>query len=60
MAKCTFCGDNIQPGSGLMFVLNTGDSRYYCSRKCEKNQTKLKRDPKNIKWTEASRKARGK
>ena len=60
MVKCTFCGKNIEQGTGKMLVLNTGDIRYYCSNKCEKNQMKLKRNPKNLKWTEAYRKAKTK
>ena len=56
MAKCTFCGSNIEQGTGKMLVLNTGDVKYYCSNKCEKNHTKLKRLPRDTKWTQEFRK----
>ena len=60
MVKCTFCGIIMPPGTGKLLARNNGDLFYYCSRKCEKNQTKLKRIPRNIKWTEEARKAKGK
>ena len=34
-----------------MFVHLSGKIDYFCSRKCEKNKLKLKRNPKNFKWT---------
>ena len=49
--KCTFCGYEINPGTGKMFVLNTGNILYFCSKKCEKNQLKLRRKPRSMKWT---------
>ncbi len=60
MVKCTFCGMNIEQGTGKMSVLNAGVVRYYCSNKCEKNHNKLRREPRKIKWTQDSRKARKK
>jgi len=60
MVKCTFCGINISEGTGKMLILNTGNINNYCSNKCEKNHLKLKRTPRNIKWTEDSRKLRKK
>lgn len=50
MVKCSFCGNEITPGTGLLFVRNDGKTFYYCSRKCEKNMLKLGRNPRKIKW----------
>jgi large subunit ribosomal protein L24e len=48
--KCSFCNNNIEAGTGVMFVKNDGKIFYFCSKKCEKNMLKLKREPKNVKW----------
>lgn len=56
MVKCTFCGNNIEQGTGKMLVKNDGSIFYYCSNKCEKNQQKLGRLPRNIKWTQEYKK----
>lgn len=48
--KCTFCGRDIEPGSGLMYVLNDGTVYWFCSSKCWKNFN-MKRDPRAYKWT---------
>lgn len=56
MVKCSFCGNNIEQGTGKIFAKNDGSIFYYCSKKCEKNQLKLKRIPRNIKWTQEFRK----
>ncbi len=56
MVKCTFCGNNIEQGTGKMLAKNDGSIFYYCSNKCEKNQQKLGRLPRNTKWTQEYRK----
>lgn len=56
MVKCSFCGYEIEKGTGKMFVYKTGKSIYFCSAKCEKNTLKLKRNPVNIKWTKFHKK----
>ena len=56
MPKCTFCGDNIEKGTGKMFVYSSGKVANFCSNKCEKNLLKLKRKPLNVKWTAEYRK----
>jgi large subunit ribosomal protein L24e len=48
--KCSFCNDNIELGTGKMFVKNDGKVLYFCSSKCEKNMIKLKREPARVKW----------
>lgn len=57
--KCSFCGSGIEPGTGKMFVKRDGTIYYFCSSKCESNM-ELGRIPRRIRWTEQSRKARGK
>ncbi|MBU0457186.1 MAG: 50S ribosomal protein L24e [Nanoarchaeota archaeon] len=60
MPKCTFCGNQIEKGTGKLFVYSNGKTANFCSNKCEKNLHKLKRKPSKIPWTEAYRKERGK
>jgi large subunit ribosomal protein L24e len=51
--KCSFCKKSILPGTGKMFVKNSGEIVYFCSSKCEKNYL-MKRDPKKLKWARGS------
>jgi large subunit ribosomal protein L24e len=48
--KCSFCGGQIEPGTGLLFVRNDGALLWFCSSKCRKNALKLKRNPRKVKW----------
>ncbi|NIO44870.1 MAG: 50S ribosomal protein L24e [Candidatus Aenigmarchaeota archaeon] len=48
--RCSFCNENIEAGTGKMFVRNDGKVFYFCSGKCEKNMLKLRREPKDVKW----------
>ncbi|AAB90471.1 MULTISPECIES: 50S ribosomal protein L24e [Archaeoglobus] len=48
---CSFCGYDIEPGTGKMYVRRDGRVFYFCSGKCEKNMLKLKRKPRKLKWT---------
>ena len=50
--KCTFCGINIEKGTGKTYARNSGKLVYLCSTKCEKNMFKLERKPRNTYWTE--------
>ncbi|MBN2478069.1 50S ribosomal protein L24 [Candidatus Micrarchaeota archaeon] len=52
MAVCSFCGNEIKPGTGVRFVRKDGKSFSYCSSKCQKN-TKLGREGRRKKWTKA-------
>ncbi|MBC7109907.1 MAG: TRASH domain-containing protein [Archaeoglobi archaeon] len=47
--RCSFCGDEIEPGTGKMLVMRSGTIYYFCSSKCEKNFA-LKRIPRKLKW----------
>ncbi len=49
--KCSFCGERIEPGTGMMYVKNDGTILWFCSSKCKKNMLKLRRNPKKMKWT---------
>jgi len=52
---CTFCGSEINPGTGKMVVEPSGAVDFYCSSKCEKN-VGLKRTARKVKWTKDYRK----
>jgi large subunit ribosomal protein L24e len=56
---CSFCGIQIEPGTGKMFVKKDGTIFYFCSTKCQNNQ-KLGRVPRRVQWTKAGKKALGK
>ncbi len=49
--KCSFCGREIEKGTGKMFVRKSGAILYFCSNKCEKNMLKLGRKARKLKWT---------
>ncbi|MFH1054430.1 MAG: 50S ribosomal protein L24e [Candidatus Woesearchaeota archaeon] len=51
MVKCSFCGYEIEKGKGKIFVQKDGKALNFCKMKCEKNQFKLKRKARNLKWT---------
>ncbi len=51
MVNCSFCGKNIKEGTGKIFVKVDGKVLRFCGSKCEKNLLKLKRKPRNFKWT---------
>lgn len=48
--KCSFCNQEIEPGTGLMYVKNDGTILRFCSSKCRKNMLKLKRVSRQLKW----------
>ncbi len=56
---CSFCGEQIEPGTGKMYVRRDGTIFYFCSTKCQNNYS-LRRVPRRVEWTAAGRKARGK
>ncbi|AEE93639.1 MULTISPECIES: 50S ribosomal protein L24e [Acidianus] len=49
--KCSFCGKEIRPGTGLMYVMNDGTILWFCSSKCRKYMLKYHKDPRKLKWT---------
>jgi large subunit ribosomal protein L24e len=54
--RCSFCGKEIEKGTGVMLVKNDGRIFYFDSSKCEKNMLKLKREPARVKWIKKSKK----
>ena len=56
MARCSFCGVSIEPGTGKMYVRKDGRMLHFDSNKCEKNMLKLGRKPVDIKWTKGYKK----
>ncbi|MFT4302960.1 MAG: 50S ribosomal protein L24e [Candidatus Woesearchaeota archaeon] len=51
MVKCSFSGEEIPEGTGIMYVKKDGKILYFKNKKCEKNFLKLKRKPRETKWT---------
>ncbi len=50
--KCSYCGTDIEHGTGMLFVQRSGATLDFCSSKCQKTMLKLKRNPKKLKWTD--------
>lgn len=48
---CTFCGVEIEPGTGRMYVKKDGVTYNFCSSKCFKNLVELGRVPRRVTWT---------
>jgi len=49
--NCSFCGAEIEPGTGKMFVKRDGTVLNFCTSKCYKNMIELKRVPRTTRWT---------
>ncbi|MFN7104993.1 MAG: 50S ribosomal protein L24e [Pyrobaculum sp.] len=47
--RCHFCGADIPPGYGIMYVKNDGSVQRYCSRKCLVS-VKYGRNPRKLAW----------
>ena len=48
---CSFCGQEIEPGTGRFHVKKDGTVFQFCTSKCFKNMIKLKRIPRRTDWT---------
>lgn len=59
LMKCSFCSNEIERGTGKMYVQNDGRIFYFCSSKCQKGQFKLKHKGWEVKWTETFRRLKG-
>lgn len=55
--SCSFCGNEIEPGTGKMFIKKDGTVFLFCSSKCHANLLKLGRVPRWTPWTQAFRRA---
>lgn len=53
---CSFCGNDIEPGTGWLYVKRDGTHHHFCSSKCRRNLLDLKRSPRLVKWTTIRRK----
>jgi len=51
--KCTFCGEDVKKGEGMLFVKADGTVYSFCSSKCKHNQLKLRRRGIKTKWTKS-------
>jgi large subunit ribosomal protein L24e len=49
---CAFCGNEIEPGTGRMYVKVDGTTFNFCKNKCLKNMIELKRIPRRTGWTQ--------
>jgi len=50
---CSFCGGNIEPGTGRLYVRKDGMTYNFCSSKCFKNLVVMRRLPRETEWTAA-------
>jgi large subunit ribosomal protein L24e len=48
---CSFCGNEIEPGTGKIFIKKDGTVFQFCKSKCQKNFLNLNRIPRRVKWT---------
>jgi large subunit ribosomal protein L24e len=49
--KCSFCGENMLRGRGVLYAKRDGDILSFCSKKCEINMLRLGRKPQKVRWT---------
>jgi large subunit ribosomal protein L24e len=52
--ECDYCGTDIEPGTGTMFVHKDGATTHFCSSKCE-NNANLGSEARNLEWTDTAR-----
>jgi len=50
--NCSFCGADIEFGTGKVFVKKDGTVLNFCMNKCYKNMIVLRRVPRTTRWTE--------
>ncbi len=48
---CSFSGEEIEPGTGLMYIKRDGSILWFKNSKARKNSVKLKRNARRVKWT---------
>ncbi len=50
--KCSYCGSEILPGTGMTFVKNSGEILRFCSKKCRKMRLEVKKPARKVRWTQ--------
>ncbi|WP_252699056.1 50S ribosomal protein L24e [Natronosalvus vescus] len=55
---CDYTGEDIEPGTGIMYVRNDGTVLHFVDSKAEKNY-KLGREPRDLEWTAEGRRGKG-
>ncbi|MCU4740273.1 50S ribosomal protein L24e [Halobacteria archaeon AArc-m2/3/4] len=55
---CDYTGEDIEPGTGIMYVRNDGTVLHFVDSKAEKNY-KLGREPRDLEWTTEGRRGKG-
>ncbi len=53
MTDCSFCGNTMDRGTGLLYVKKDGTVFNFCSSKCRHNLVDLRRINRHTKWTKA-------
>lgn len=48
---CSFCGREIEFGTGRLYILKDGTTYQFCRTKCFKNLIQLRRVPRRTRWT---------
>ncbi len=54
---CDYTGEEIEPGTGIMYVQTDGSVLHFVDSKAEKNY-KLGREPRDLEWTEEGRRGK--
>ncbi|SEP94617.1 50S ribosomal protein L24e [Natrinema salaciae] len=54
---CDYTGEEIEPGTGIMYVKSDGTVLHFVDSKAEKNY-KLGREPRDLEWTEEGRRGK--
>jgi|TARA_B100001250_G_scaffold244621_1_gene210277 large subunit ribosomal protein L24e len=49
---CSFTREEIEPGTGMMYIKRDGSVMWFRDSKARKNALKLKRNPRRLKWTQ--------
>jgi large subunit ribosomal protein L24e len=52
VSKCSFCGSDIAPGTGLMYVRTNGEIYHFCSKKCRRYKLVFGKNPRHVRWTQ--------
>jgi len=55
---CSFCGGDIEPGTGKMFVRKDGTVFFFCKLKCQRNMLDMGRASRWVRWTSVYAKAK--